>query len=647
MKKLCILALSLLLGLTCATIRSVNASKTVDVTPELTNIAENKNVSFSSMDGQTVLYQRPFVSASDPLAANLLTKTVGDYLYLRFNNAVFLSTTTTAKSTDNVSQLGWAVVDLGETYIMESIGLQLWNDWTFSDVVVQVSDEATFANPVTVYSNDANDSLGFGRGTADVYTDVYTKLQEFSFSPVSGRYVRVTSNAKGTGYSLFSRIEVYGQGVIANPAISAEVAPVVANYASGTYYEYLTLELTSLQAGASIYYTLDGTYPTAASTQYTGALDMALLEKKVHLRAIAVVNGIAGPVSEFDYVVSNPDFGKNVASGKAASFMNAAFSAPIAFAGFNGAANNALLLTDEGFDPGASCLNTIGGMGWAVIDLGKEYTIGSIVYSAWHDWWFAGTTIEIAKQADFSDAVTVFSSAAGIQNTANTGATYLLSEPTAARYVRATNNAKGEGTMSIFTELKVIVGEEGTVSVGSNVAFQAENISAVGLDGTILSVRKQSSNSANTGTIAAIVDTDLSSWGAVEVIDAASANVPGWIVIDLSNAYWLNKINVSFWHDWSFKDIVIQLSMSSDFSSGVTTVFSNDLDDSLGLGIAAVSLDPLISSSAEFIANTGALGTTTNANGNTWNFTTVQARYLRVISAGASGKDQYSVYTEY
>ncbi|MFA7056669.1 MAG: chitobiase/beta-hexosaminidase C-terminal domain-containing protein [Candidatus Cloacimonadales bacterium] len=53
------------------------------------------------------------------------------------------------------------------------------------------------------------------------------------------------------------------------------VATPVFSPASGTYNEPITVTMTSTTAGASIYYTLDGTEPTASSTPYTTALNIA------------------------------------------------------------------------------------------------------------------------------------------------------------------------------------------------------------------------------------------------------------------------------------------------------------------------------------------------------------------------------------
>lgn len=620
----------------------VNADISIDTEIEKVNVALDKDVEFYALDMETVLYQRPFVNAQDPLPANLITKNVNGYEYLRFDNSVYLSEEATGSGAE---KLGWAVIDLGAEYMLSGIGLQLWNDWAFVDVVVQVSVDSDFSDAFTVFNNDSDNTLGFGTGTSGSYKDYYTDLQYVNFDTVMARYVRVTNNANNNGYSLFSRIEVYGGAVNLNPVESKEVAPVFPSVLSGSYGGHFTLELASAYDGAEIYYTTDGSYPTINSTLYTEPIKTESLGTDIIIRAIVSYNNQVSLPVNFTYQISNPDVGKNVAAGVVPVFKNREFTEEVGFSGFNGSPDDAGLVTDGSFNPAGSSISTEA-LAWAVLDFGKEYPIGKVIYSAWHDWWFSETVIELATNADFSDAITVFSFSGGMQNTPDTGSEYLLTTPVFARYLRVTNNAKGEGQTSIFTEIQAIVGEVGQVAPGANLVFNTQNIRAVGLDGTELTSRKQEANGANDGSLAAIVDGDISSWGAVELIDGEGNTVPGWIYLDFGFEHYINKINVSFWHDWSFCDIVIQLSTTADFSDGVITIFNNDSDNSLGLGLATVSLDPTKPHDWEYISNHGELGNTTEGNGMTFNFAPIKGRYLRVISAGNTSKSDYSVYTE-
>ena len=200
---------------------------------------------------------------------------------------------------------------------------------------------------------------------------------------------------------------------------------------------------------------------------------------------------------------------------------------------------------------------------------------------------------------------------------------------------------------SLLLRAIVITNDVSSLPIDLTYNFVTEtSISVVGLDESILSTEKHEANSANDGSISAIIDGDYSSWGAVRLIDDSSNQVPGWIYIDLGSVYDVNQINVSFWHDWSFKDVVIQLSTAVDFSENVTTVYSNDSDNSLGLDIEPTSMDSNINHNEEYLSNHGEIGSGTDANGNIWRFETTPARYVRVIGIVSDSNPEYSVYTE-
>ena len=94
-----------------------------------------------------------------------------------------------------------------------------------------------------------------------------------------------------------------------------------------------------------------------------------------------------------------------------------------------------------------------------------------------------------------------------------------------------------------------------------------------------------------------------------------------WIQIDLGESCDINKVKV--WHYFAdgrtYHDIIIQVSDTSDFSGGVTTVFNNDGDNSAGLGAGT---------DQEYAEG---------PNGKTVNFDTISARYVRFYSNGSTG----------
>src|SRR4029078_10293410 len=67
--------------------------------------------------------------------------------------------------------------------------------------------------------------------------------------------------------------------------ITGKVATPTFSPVAGTYTSAQSVTITSATSGASIYYTTDGTTPTAGSTLYSGPVSVAVSET---LKAIAV-----------------------------------------------------------------------------------------------------------------------------------------------------------------------------------------------------------------------------------------------------------------------------------------------------------------------------------------------------------------------
>ncbi len=119
------------------------------------------------------------------------------------------------------SNPAWVQVDLGQRSKIYVIWF--WHMWSgratplvYHDVVVQVSDDPSFESGVaTVFNNDFDDSLGFGRGRDLPYQEI-----EFGKAVrcdgIDGRYVRIFTNGRyNTGgspntISDFVEVEVHG-----------------------------------------------------------------------------------------------------------------------------------------------------------------------------------------------------------------------------------------------------------------------------------------------------------------------------------------------------------------------------------------------------------------------------------------------------
>ncbi|MDQ0087845.1 hypothetical protein J2T12_001251 [Paenibacillus anaericanus] len=102
-----------------------------------------------------------------------------------------------------------------------------------------------------------------------------------------------------------------------------------------------------------------------------------------------------------------------------------------------------------------------------------------------------------------------------------------------------------------------------------------------------------------------------------------------WIQIDLRQNYSINKVNL--WHYFAdsrtYHDIIVRVSNDSNFSSGVTTVFNNDTNNSAGLGAGT---------NAEY---------SESSLGKSIEFSAVNARYVRLYTNGSSA-NIYNHYVE-
>ena len=203
--------------------------------------------------------------------------------------------------------MAWAVIDLEENYTLTSMGLCFFDNHAFDKIVIQVATDADFTNPITVYNTDTENAVGQGAGKAETFNNKVGAVTVINFSPVYGRYVRVTNqNIQPTWAEAFDmgsgfiEIEVYG--------VTGGVAPVTANRSLEYQESKFNLELAHENESAKIYYTLDGSYPTTDSTEYTAAIDLTDYDC-VMVRAIAAIGGdVTKPVNFRYSFVENPSY---------------------------------------------------------------------------------------------------------------------------------------------------------------------------------------------------------------------------------------------------------------------------------------------------------------------------------------------------
>jgi len=122
---------------------------------------------------------------------------------------------------------------------------------------------------------------------------IYYTLDESKPTTASEQYVSpITIEHTITIKAIAVKIDMHDSDVMTEEYIITPPGQVVqpaANIHSGTYFGNLTITLTTLTDGAVIYYTLDGTEPTTASTMYSSLINIS---KTTVLKAFAVKAGM-------------------------------------------------------------------------------------------------------------------------------------------------------------------------------------------------------------------------------------------------------------------------------------------------------------------------------------------------------------------
>lgn len=80
--------------------------------------------------------------------------------------------------------------------------------------------------------------------------------------------------------------------------------PPIFGLAGGTYTESQMFGITCATAGATIYYTTDGTDPTEASNPFEGQI---IITSTTTVKAVAILNGVSSTITEATYVIYNAE----------------------------------------------------------------------------------------------------------------------------------------------------------------------------------------------------------------------------------------------------------------------------------------------------------------------------------------------------
>lgn len=648
MRKKTLLTLALALccsGTLTAAFVTAGADESLDYSQvEVLQGISTENISVTDLDGNEVSL------AAGPHGGSA-SKSV-------FVDGIIHSTQTTllADSAGN-GVVGYVTIDAGREYVVNKLLVDIVHDWGAADFSIELSTDAAFSDPIVIYSNKADE--GF---TADsdhaVSSVLYNKPMQgltFEFSPVRARYVRITGNTYGNG-------QLWGWTCLGEVQMWAvqDTLDVYADLPAGSYEGEQEVSLGSTVEGAEIYYTLDGSVPTTSSTKYERPISV-IGEQKI--RAVAYANGKYGYPFDFNYFASSAsdyEIGVNACLNKSVTAYDTQGNEIYAVAHNGGSSLSVVTDGTMGTDNSIGLANADGSaaVGWVQVDMEQSVWINKVNLTLWHDWVFRSITIQVSDDPTFSEGVTtilctdigswiVSSSLAGSMDPTFDYTAYewfphsgngweFNFAPVKGRYIR-TLNQTGSGSMynTVITELQAWTCEapaEDSYEIGVNACLN-KSVTAYDNSGNALYW-----TGLNGGTsLNALVDGVKGTGNAFALSKAeAGAGALGWAQVDMGQSVWINKVDLTIWHDWVFGSIIIQVSDDPTFSEGVTTVLSTDLQGVLIDKALAGSMDSTFDYNQEWIQHSG--------DGWVFNFAPVKGRYIR--TSNMSQQYGFTVLTE-
>ena len=153
--------------------------------------------------------------------------------------------------------------------------------------------------------NKTHNWSNFSANLGTVSVDDSTLIWDASNSTSTG--VTFTNNNTGSGYLSISRISVeYIEDEGSMTAVDAPTfSPFPGEVASGT-----EVSMSTTSSDAVIYYTMDGSTPTALSAQYVSPIPVT---NPVTFKAIAIKDGVSSNVTTAEYTITSS--GSEVSSG--------------------------------------------------------------------------------------------------------------------------------------------------------------------------------------------------------------------------------------------------------------------------------------------------------------------------------------------
>ncbi len=192
--------------------------------------------------------------------------------------------------TDGKKGIGGAEVAVGSVYEIDPD----------TNVVYEIDPDTD-----VVHMTDSNGEAVFNLESGD-YAYIITKD---GYNASSGTFGVLSEAVKKT--VILKRNSSSGGHSGGSTSTQKASAPT-ASPAGGTYTSEQSVHLSTSTAGASIYYTTDGTTPTSSSTLYTKAISVS---KSMKIKAIAIKNGYTNSsVATFTYTINGTPIDSELAT---------------------------------------------------------------------------------------------------------------------------------------------------------------------------------------------------------------------------------------------------------------------------------------------------------------------------------------------
>ena len=177
----------------------------------------------------------------------------------------------------------WYPEDMGSGLFVSRFAYNqtAWDNNTLNNTKSKKRAKIVTANGATLnYSGDQANLYGNG-------VNSITSLALYSSGTINPQITTITKNADGT--------------ITLNAAAATNVAKPIFSPAAGRYTEAQTVTISCATEGVAIYYTIDGSTPTASSTPYTSPI---VIEETTTLKAIAVnADGEESLVATAKYII--------------------------------------------------------------------------------------------------------------------------------------------------------------------------------------------------------------------------------------------------------------------------------------------------------------------------------------------------------